>query len=68
MIDEKFGVNGRNGPTGIFRIKEAATELSVSDIADWRYFHDSFCIVANEANSHRVDTAYQNISVKATIW
>ena len=66
MVNEELGINGRNDPTRIFRIKEAAKELCVFDTTDWRYVHDSFCIVTNEANG--VDTAYQNISVKVIIW
>ena len=68
MVNEKFSVNGRNGATFVARIEEAAAELRVLDIADWRYFHNSFCVVANEANGHSVDTTYQNVNVKVTIW
>ena len=68
MVNEKFSVNGRNGATFVARIEEAAAELRVLDIADWRHFHDSFCVVANEANGNSVDTTYQNVNVKVTIW
>jgi hypothetical protein len=58
MVNKKLGVHRRNNPTCIFRIKEAAAELSVFDVADWRCFHDGFRIVANESDGHRIDTTY----------
>jgi hypothetical protein len=59
MVNKKLGIDGRNDTTHIFRIKEAAAELCVFDVADWRCFHDGFCIIANEADGHRVDTTYR---------
>ena len=66
-VNKKVGINRRNDPTRIFRFKETATELSVFDIADWRCFHDSFRVAANEANGHRA-TPCPKFSVNVTIW
>lgn len=59
MINKEVGIDGRNDPTRIIRIKKTAVKHRVFHIADWRRLDDGICMIANEADGHRFDSAYQ---------